>query len=151
MTDTLRQRPVHLRPLRRDDLELLLAWRSNPLVYEHFARQNEPLAWADHREWFESRPPEREDFIIEYRDRDVGLVHRSPDAWGVGIYVGEVSAWGQGIGTAALERALERFEADPPYRARIHEDNERSQRLFAGVGFEQVGQTGAMTEWRWSP
>jgi hypothetical protein len=35
---------LSFRPIREDELELLLAWQSNPLIYEHFREQDGPLS-----------------------------------------------------------------------------------------------------------
>lgn len=127
---------IELRPVRVQDLELLLAWRSNPVVYEEFREQEGPLDWEGHLEWFATRPEGRRDLIIEHDGRRVGVVGLSEDKE-VSIYVGEVSLWGEGVATTALRDAVKRF--GDGLHARIHRDNEASKRLFERCGFEQVG------------
>jgi RimJ/RimL family protein N-acetyltransferase len=131
---------VTLRQVRIEDLELMMAWRSNPRIYEHFREQEGPLEWAEHIQWFATRPPERRDFVIEYQGRRVGVVAIAADG-DVGTYIGEESLWGEGIATEALKIACDRME-DRNLQAQIHTDNERSRRLFEKCGFEQVTTKG---------
>jgi RimJ/RimL family protein N-acetyltransferase len=125
------------------DLELVLAWRSNPNIYCHSRRQNSPLDWEIHLSWYESRSPGRHDFIIQYEGRRVGVVSITT-ANHVSIYVGDFSARGNGVATAAVEWICERFNHRARLIAEIHEDNSPSKRLFEGCGFIQRGRDG---EW----
>ncbi|WP_324759586.1 GNAT family N-acetyltransferase [Haloarcula sp. GH36] len=137
---------VSLRPLKVQDLELVLAWRSNPRIYRYFRDQSEPLQWDDHVEWFASRDPERRDFIIEHDGRRVGSVAITA-AGEVSIYIGEVSLWGSGVATAALTTACERVENDQ-LTAWIHEENESSQDLFERCGFAFLDEDGDWLEYQ---
>jgi RimJ/RimL family protein N-acetyltransferase len=120
-------------PAGPEDLELLLAWRSNPRVYDHFRGQDAPLEWEDHLVWFGSRPSDRHDYLIKYNGRRVGSVFLSPDSF-VGVYVGEVSLWGEGIGGAAVEWLCTTHDRDA-FFAEIHKENKESKRLFENHGF----------------
>lgn len=131
---------VKLRRARIEDLELMMAWRSNPRIYSHFRQQEEPLEWSEHIQWFSTRSQERRDFIIEYQGRRVGVVAISTDG-DVSIYIGEQTLWGQGIATEALTLACERVD-DRALIAQIHVDNESSQCLFEKCGFEYTGDNG---------
>lgn len=131
-----REATVRVRPLERDDLELLLAWRSNPRIYRHFRVQDDPINWNEHVTWYESRGDNRYDFVIQYDGRRVGVVSISVDDE-VGIYLGDFSTHGHGIATVALEWLCERFEGRAPFTAEIHENNEPSKRLFERCGFEK--------------
>jgi len=133
---------VILRPVTYDDLELLLAWRSHPKLYRWFGAQDGPLEWESHVEWFTNRPPDREDWIIEFGGRRVGSVNVGADG-DVGIYIGEITLWGQGVATSALQQVLTQTRKQlSELTARTHEDNEPTQRLFERVGFERVGRDG---------
>lgn len=127
---------TRIRPIERDDLELLLAWRSNINIYRHFRAQNEPLEWEEHVTWYESRPDSRYDFLIQYDGRRVGVVSISSDDE-VGIYLGDLSAHGHGLATAALEWICDRFENRIPLTAEVHKNNEPSKRLFKRCGFKK--------------
>jgi RimJ/RimL family protein N-acetyltransferase len=59
----------------------------------------------------------------------------------VGIYVGEVTLWGRGIASEAIEFAVDwiRERGYTGARARIDDDNEGSQQAFEKVGFRRTG------------
>lgn len=125
---------IRITPLRYDDLELVMAWRSNPEIYRYFRQQVGPLRWDDHLTWYETRADDRFDFIIHFDGRRVGGVSIDSDDF-VGIYLGDVSARGEGIAFAALTWLCERFVSRTPLKAEIHRENEASRRLFEKCGF----------------
>jgi RimJ/RimL family protein N-acetyltransferase len=127
---------INIRPVKVQDLELMLAWRSNPEVYKHFRSQDEPLSWQEHVKWFSSRPDHREDFIIEYKGRRVGSVFIDENNY-IGLYIGEIEAQGQGIGETALEWVVDEFGKERVLKAEIHEENDPSRNLFEKKGFNQ--------------
>lgn len=135
--------PARVSPLREGDLELLLAWRSNPEIYRHFRRQDGPLDWEEHVDWFDSRGADRHDFVVRFHGRRVGVVSLDEERH-VGVYLGDVSARGRGVATAALEWLCERFEDRAPLYAEVHEENDASRRLFERCGFERHDRDG---EW----
>lgn len=131
--------PISLSRMTKADLELVLAWRSNEEIYRHFRRQDSPLDWENHVSWYESRAADRHDFIIEYGSRRVGVVSISATEE-VSIYLGDFSAHGQGVATAALGWLCDRFENRAPLVAEVHKANEPSKQLFEGCGFQQQGR-----------
>jgi RimJ/RimL family protein N-acetyltransferase len=139
---------VELRRARLEDVELMMAWRSNPRIYEHFRQQDEPFEWSGHIQWFSTRSPKRRDFIIEHQGRRVGVVAIATDG-DVGIYIGEETLWGQGIATEALTLACKRID-DRDLTAQIHTENESSQRLFEKCGFEYTGDDGKWKTYEFS-
>lgn len=141
---------IRVSPLERDDLELVLAWRSNPEIYRHFRLQNNPLEWHEHVTWFESRSPNRHDFMIHYDERRVGVVSIDSDDE-VGIYLGDFSAHGHGIATASLGWLCNRFEDRTPLFAEIHEENAASKRLFNRCGFQQRDTDGEWLQYIYDP
>lgn len=132
-TDLPIEEDLAFRPLRVEDLELILAWRSNPQVYKHFREQSDPLDWNDHLSWFSSRANGRHDYIIEYKGRRVGSVNISPDSF-IGVYIGEVDTWGKGIGVSAVKWICQRHLREE-YFAEIHKENNASRALFENCGF----------------
>jgi RimJ/RimL family protein N-acetyltransferase len=130
-------------PIKPEDLELVLAWRSNPKIYYHFRRQDTPLEWESHLLWYESRSDTRRDFIIHYEGRRVGVVSIT-ECEKVSIYLGDFAARGQGVATDALRWLRERFKNRSPLIAEIHEENVSSKRLFKRCGFQHYGRDG---EW----
>lgn len=137
---------VTLRPVRQRDLELILAWRSHPTIYRHFRDQNGPLDWESHAEWFQNRPPGRDDYLICYRERRVGCVAVTEENR-VSIYIGETTLWESGVASAALKLLCEQSNR-PVLYAEIHEENTRSQRLFEGQGFLKTGTDGEWLQYR---
>lgn len=142
--------PIHVAPIDSADLELMLAWRSNPEIYHHFRRQDSPLDWDDHLSWYESRDTDRYDFIIHYDGRRVGVVSISATEE-IGIYLGDFSAHGQGVATVALKWICERFENRAPLIAEVHEDNSPSKRLFEACGFQQRGRDDEWIKYSYEP
>jgi RimJ/RimL family protein N-acetyltransferase len=142
--------PVRITPMEAEDLELVLAWRSNPKIYRHFRRQDGPLDWKSHLSWYESRETSRHDFIIHYAGRRVGAVSITASEE-ISIYLGDFSAHGEGVATAALTWICERFAHRSPLIAEIHEENEASERLFEGCGFEQRDRDAEWIEYRYEP
>lgn len=134
-----RASPIRLTPMTEADLELVLAWRSNPKIYRHFRWQDSPLNWESHVSWYESRAEDRHDFIIEYGGRRIGVVSISTSEK-VSIYLGDFAVHGQGVATAALRWLCNRFENRTPLIAEVHEANEPSKQLFKGCGFQQQGR-----------
>lgn len=146
---------IEYRPAEDGDLELLMAWRSNPMVYEGHYLQDEPLAWEDHLEWWHSRE-DRRDWVItvktDDRWRDVGVVaiaELDTDYPEVSIWVGEVTLWGNGVATEAVTFATEWLEDHdyPGASCRIMDDNAGSRRVFDAVGFERVGDAREGESW----
>ena len=105
---------VYLRELKKSDLELLLAWAHISEIWEYLptSRRGEKLTWEKHFQWWTNRQ-NRIDWMIIYDGRSVGVVHvcnLDTDYPEIGLYIGEVTLWGKGIGKKALELALKKFD-----------------------------------------
>jgi ribosomal-protein-alanine N-acetyltransferase len=146
---------LRLTPVTEDDYELLMAWRSHPDVYKHFSQQSGPLVWEEHYRFWNSRQ-DRIDWIINYndgiRDRKVGSINvasLSSESPEIGIFIGEVTLMGKGIGKAALGLVLEWLEREGYDRACAHisKQNTTSQRLFSSHGFKIAGEIHEGVEW----
>lgn len=158
---------VYLREEREEDLELTMAWRSHPDVYQGFYSQNGPLRWREHWAWWHGRSKtygDRLDWIImvedgETRPRAVGRisVNLTPRPWAlpeehadVGVLLGEVTLWGRGVAGQALEmvcawlrqRGYARVAAD------IALSNKRTVAFFERHGFRYARET-RPNEGRW--
>lgn len=139
---------TRFRPLRLDDLELVMAWRSNPRIYEHFREQDGPLDWGSHLQWFVERSKMRHDFMIEYRGRRIGVVSIDADGY-VGVLIGEETCWGEGIASTALNWLSDQFADERDLFAEIHDGNNRSRRLFTSCGFERHDRDGEWIVYRY--
>ena len=104
--------------------------------------------WESHVRWWESRR-DRKDWIIVVEDtlggRPVGSIYATDldqEAPEIGLYIGEVSAWGKGIASQALHLAVRQLYKMKYRRIRayIKEGHTSSQRLFTRLGFCLVGQ-----------
>jgi len=132
------------------DLELVLAWRSNPHIYRHFYHQEGPINWDDHITWYESRHPDRHDFIIKYESRRVGVVSITKEDK-ISIYLGDISARGHGVAMDAIKWICGRFEHRTPMVANIHEENGPSKRLFERCGFSERNRNEKWIEYVYDP
>jgi len=133
-----------LREATDNDLTIMMAWRSNPLLYEHFYQQTEPLRWEEHLSWWKSRNKDWRTFIIvlyqQNRFRDIGVItlgqldHWSPE---IGYYIGETTLWKQGYGKEAVNLALDwlREHGYKHIHTTIKVDNKASIKLAESVGF----------------
>ena len=141
---------VSIRNLRDTDLPLLLAWSHIKEIWTYMptSRSKENLTWEKHFDWWRGRK-NRFDWMIlvnldEYGPRPVGVVKFEYKGGGpseIGIYIGEVTLWDKGVAAEALRLALDEVAAR--YRsisAVIHPENQRSIRLFTGLGFKKVGK-----------
>jgi len=136
---------VRLVDATEKDLPLMMAWRSNPLVYQGFYQQDSPLVWEGHVQWFRERPSSWRSFIILYDERPVGglnigqLEYWEPE---IGVYIGEVTLWGKGIAKEAVELGcgIIRAMGNSYTRTTILNSNKGSIRLFESLGYYKVGK-----------
>lgn len=132
-------------------MELILAWRNNPLIWQGLyqqAKEDKPIDWYEHWNWWHTRYNWKQ-FIIQVNDnniwtRDIGYINIGQlDHWcpEVAIVIGEVSLWGQGIGRQALSLALDWLEelGYQKTHTTILKNNKRSIKLFESLGFQRVG------------
>ena len=129
----------------------MLAWRSNPAVYEGFYQQTKPLKWEEHIKWLASRNQDWRTFIIE-TDHKIGVVtigqldHWCPE---IGYYIGEVSAWRNGYGSQAVSLALQ-WLRDNGYEychTTVLNKNRGSLRLLQNMGFTILGNAREREVW----
>ena len=141
---------VCLRPCTVDDMPLILAWRNNPLLYKTLYTQGYQgkglISWEEHYSWWESHG-NLQRRIIWVTDstgtRSVGYIQFAD--WGdgvadIGIYIGEITLWGKGIGRRALTIAMAdlRDMGTKVVRADVVISNVASQRMFESLGFSKV-------------
>ena len=139
---------IKLRDAKDQDMELVMAWRSNPLIYKDFHIQQGPLSFEEHLDWWKSQKNWRQ-WIVVYGEgnytRDVGKVdvrYLETDCPEVSYFIGELPLWGKGVGTQAVKLALE-WLGDNGYKkacAKVLEDNERSKRLLTNLGFKLTNE-----------
>lgn len=135
---------ICLRTLKHCDLGRTLMWMQDPDIYRPFLRP-EPVTQQQHLIWFETArlDPQQCLFAIDFKGTHVGntglkgidLPSRSAEFW---LYIGEKSAHGLGIATAAtrllLKHAFETLALDRVW-LRVATDNRAAQNVYLNVGF----------------
>lgn len=138
---------MRLELITESDLPLLMAWRNNQQVWQGFYSQTRPLIWDEHLNWWKSRNQDWRSFFVFYDNRPVGVVnigqldHWSPE---IGYLVGEVSLWGQGVGTEAVRLGIEwveEYAETHKHITHIHttikDNNKASVRIVKRLGFDR--------------
>lgn len=138
-----------LRLVTKSDMSLIMAWRSQPQIYEGLYTQKKALTWDEHRQWWESRNNDWREFVIELRDSDmvlrpIGIVTVGQlDYWEceVGVAICDTSLWGRGYAKIALIEVIEWIKdyGKKYIRTTILDNNFRSRKLFTTLGFVRVG------------
>ena len=142
--------PVRIRPITEADTDKIIAWRNAPSVMEHFIYRT-PLTRDDHLNWFHNRVQTGEvaQFMIidEETEQEVGSVYlrdidRQNQKCEYGIFIGEDSCRGKGIGSVAARLALGyAFETLGLNRVflRVFAENLRAQKSYENAGFRYEG------------
>jgi UDP-4-amino-4,6-dideoxy-N-acetyl-beta-L-altrosamine N-acetyltransferase len=106
---------IKIRPIKKSDTNNILKWRNNPRVLEHFIYQ-EKLTKKEHLNWLKTQVKSKKvyQFIIHDNEdlKDIGSIYlRDIDYKNnkaeFGIFIGEDSARGKGMGTLATKEILE--------------------------------------------
>ncbi len=140
---------LHFRNIKEDDLEMILAWRTNPEVTRYMFTDPD-LSLENQRRWFEriAADQSRLDWIINADGEDVGLVslvhidtvNRRCD---VGHYLGAPNARGKGIGKAVelniLAYVFETLKLNK-FCAEVLAFNEKAIRLHQKCGSKIEGR-----------
>jgi RimJ/RimL family protein N-acetyltransferase len=133
-----------LRSARKEDGDLLFAWRNHPDVRKHFFEPKE-IPYAEHKAWFEASLQRADRVIlIGYRaDHPVGVIRfdfpdRGREKAEIDIYVAP-ERHGQGLGAELLNegiRWLSEHTTAVTLIAKVKEENTASVRMFRKSGFE---------------
>lgn len=137
---------VLLRYCTDEDAPLIMAWNSQPAVQGGFytlSKNPHPLTWEEHSQWWADTSHWTK-LIIEYEGRPVGLIRISHlENWcpEIAISIGEVSLWGNEIGTEALRLVLRwlRFIGKEYVNTVVMKHNLRAISLFRRLDFEERG------------
>ena len=142
---------VTIRPMTEADTANIVRWRNTPSVYEHFIYRT-PLTEEAHLNWLHNRVETGDvaQFIIVDTEsgEDVGSVYlRDIDTENkkceYGIFIGEDSCRGKGIGSAAAKLALDyAFDTLGLNRVflRVFADNTRAIKSYENAGFVYEGK-----------
>ena len=105
------------------------------------------MEWQEHVNWWESRNEDWVGWMVLYGTdgswRPIGVLSIGQlDSWqpDIGIFIGEVTLWGNGIGREMLAFGMEWLMARKYHNARatIKPENTGSIKIFEFVGFERV-------------
>jgi UDP-4-amino-4,6-dideoxy-N-acetyl-beta-L-altrosamine N-acetyltransferase len=145
---TLKGEKVSIRPITRDDTDMVLSWRNSDLVKQFFIYRKD-ITREEHLSWFENKIEKGAvvQFIIEAEEGPVGSVyiqninktHRNGE---YGIFIGEPNALGKGYGTDAgrliLKYAFETLNLHKVY-LRVIDNNIRAIKSYEKLGFSVDG------------
>ena len=141
---------IYLRPMTREDTDLIVAWRNSDSVRKYFIYR-EPFTREGHENWIRTmvETGKAVQMIIcdLATDRPLGSVYirdidRQHNKAEYGIFIGEVSARGRGVGTAAAGLMLRySFEREGLHRVylRVFADNLQAIRSYEKAGFVREG------------
>lgn len=130
----------------KQHLELLMSWRSSPLVFKYFYKQKRPLTWKQHLKFWKNRKDRKDWLILFYENglwRKVGSVsvdHLSKKYPEISIYIGEVTLHRQGVGSQALKQVIDWIKDNKLSGARaiVSRENIASQKLFEKLLFKKI-------------
>lgn len=140
---------VTIRPITEADTDMIVKWRNAPSVMEHFIYRT-PLTAEGHLNWFYNRVQTGEvaQFMILDGETGVGSVYlRDIDMDNkkceYGIFIGEDSCRGKGVGTAAAKLALDYAFGELGLNRvflRVFADNIRAIKSYEKAGFRFEGR-----------
>ena len=141
---------ICLRPMTREDTDLIVAWRNSEEVRRNFIYQ-ELFTREGHENWIKNMVETGKVVQMIICDlaedtplgsvyiRDIDRQHRKAE---YGIFIGEKSARGRGVGTAAARLMLDYcFYEEKLHRIylRVFSSNEQAIRSYEKAGFIKEG------------
>lgn len=135
-----------VRPLEKEDLKLVRAWRNHPAVRQQMSTAHE-ISESEHETWFEqlrSSSENREALIFERSGAPRGFVQfkeigEHAAEWGFYVDPDAAQGTGSGLGNAALAYAFRQMRLETVH-GWIKPDNDASCRFHRRMGFSELGQ-----------
>lgn len=148
MTEKYADEVIYLRPMTREDTDDIVRWRNSDAVRTHFIYQV-LFTRQSHEAWIETmiKTGKAVQMIICEKDgdrpvgsvyiRDIDTTHRKGE---YGIFIGEDSARGRGIGTAAAKLMLRYAFCELMLHRlflRVFADNAQAIASYEKAGFQR--------------
>ena len=140
---------IELRAIEQGDLEQLRNWRNSKALKDNF-REYRLLNMLNQEDWFKSLTNNRSwlMYAITLEDQLIGACGLSSIDWvnrraEIGLYIGDESTWGKGLGAEILESLHEIAFLELDLRmiyAHVYSYNEASLALFRKCGYTEVGR-----------
>lgn len=152
--------PPPLRRLRRDDLEAIAEYRSNPAVTSSLVGHTHTMSLEGAEGWYEYQIGDSGSnairTIVDGNDAAIGYAFvRLTDAatrrGEFAILIGDTNHWGKGVGREVTSWFLDlAFSSMGLLKIELEvlASNERAIRLYQGLGFKTEGETrGGALRW----
>lgn len=142
---------ISLRPIEYRDIDDLNEWKNNKEVFKYLGGGFSPTSIDCQKKWmdkFIDLSGNNRRFIIEYNKHSVGLIglyninwiHRTSE---LGIYIGNQSFQGKGIGNNACE-LIEEYAKNYLNLRKIKlfvvDENHRAKKMYKKLGYKEVGK-----------
>ena len=149
MIITLTGTERRIRPLRYEDLDILMEWDNDPelqrLTGRKFSAEDEMTRWWESIEHDRSRLAVA---IVDDSGRFIGDIELENVTWRAGeaelrIAIGDKSCWNRGYGTEALREIAQFAFAHLRLQSlylRVSDKNLRAIRSYQKAGFRKVGR-----------
>jgi RimJ/RimL family protein N-acetyltransferase len=138
---------VTLRPVAERDYPLIQAWQNDPEVWWLMDYEG-PFSLADIAESERRAREEGHPYIVDFEGRPIGRIglnnmRRRDRICSLYVFIGDRSAWGEGLGTDAIDsllaHAFDRFDLHQVELWSLA-DNERAVRAYRHSGFSEVAR-----------
>lgn len=142
---------VVLRPIEKEDLDLLHKWRNDETIFSQLGGGYFPVSKTEMSKWMDNFckvDKTNVRFIIKFEDSSAGFISLSNidyknGSGELGIYIGEESFLGKGIASGALKK-LEAFSKNHLNLRKIkllmNDTNESAEKLYTKNGYMIVGK-----------
>jgi UDP-4-amino-4,6-dideoxy-N-acetyl-beta-L-altrosamine N-acetyltransferase len=146
MDDFLKAGDYSMRPVREEDLPLLLAWRNSERVHS-FMLTNHKITWEEHQAWFarikkSDRPL---NFVFEFAGKPLGYIGYAQVDWesgtcDPGTYLGETAPNPAGLLVCefTIHYAFMKLNMQKVC-ARVLAKNARAAKIHEFLGYKQEG------------